>query len=104
MPMRIWRGPFRGARIVMNPRHSLRKMLVLYEHELNAWLELKLGRVDRVVDVGANDGYFTFGCIAALRRHGRRARIVAFEPEERLVRELRESLNAKRQYATHGIC
>ena len=84
----------------MNPRHSLRKMFRLYEHELNAWLELALGRVDRVIDVGANDGYFTFGCIAALRRHGRRARILAFEPEERPVRELRESLRAQHQDAT----
>jgi Methyltransferase FkbM domain len=100
MPMRIWRGPFRGARIVMNPRHSLRKMLGLYEHELNAWLELALGRVDRVIDVGANDGYLTFGSLAALRRHRRSARIVAFEPEERPVRELRESLRAQHQDAT----
>ena len=67
LPMRIWRGPFRGARIVMNPRRSLRKMLGLYEHELNAWLELALGRAKRVIDIGANDGYFTFGSAAALR-------------------------------------
>ena len=40
--MRIWRGPFRGARIVMKPRDSLRKILGLYEHELNPWLEQAL--------------------------------------------------------------
>ena len=55
VPMRIWRGPFRGARVVMNPRESLRKALGLYEHELNGWLETALGRVSRVLDVGAND-------------------------------------------------
>lgn len=99
VPTRIWRGPFRGARIVMNPRHSLRKIFGLYEHELNAWLELALGRVERVIDVGANDGYFTFGCIAALRRYGRNGRILAFEPEKRPVQELRESLRAHKQNA-----
>jgi hypothetical protein len=25
-PMRILRGPFRGAVVIMNPRHSLRKL------------------------------------------------------------------------------
>ena len=33
IPMRIWRGPFRGASVVMNPRHSLRKVIGVYEHE-----------------------------------------------------------------------
>ena len=84
----------------MNPRHSLRKMVGLYEHELNGWLELAVSRVHRAIDVGANDGYFAFGCIAALRRHGRSARIVAFEPEEQPVRELRESLSRQQQDAT----
>ncbi|HWN97244.1 MAG TPA: FkbM family methyltransferase [Methylomirabilota bacterium] len=99
MPTRVWRGPFRGARIVMNPRHSLRKVFGLYEHELNGWLEVAFGRIDRVIDVGANDGYFTFGCVAALRRHGRRGKIVAFEPEKRPVQELRESLRAQKENA-----
>jgi len=99
VPTRVWRGPFRGARIVMNPRHSLRKVFGLYEHELNGWLEVAFGRIDRVIDVGANDGYFTFGCVAALRRHGRRGKIVAFEPEKRPVQELRESLRAQKENA-----
>jgi hypothetical protein len=50
---RIWRGPFRGARIWLNPRHSLRKIFGLYENELNPWLEETLPRVVRVIDVGA---------------------------------------------------
>jgi hypothetical protein len=92
---RIWRGPFRGARIVMNPRNSLRKILGLYEHELNSWLEHALRRVTRVFDVGANDGYFTFGCAAAFRRLGQAGEIIAFEPDERCVALLRESLGAQ---------
>ena len=83
VPVRIWRGPFRGARLVMNPRHSMRKIVGLYEHELNGWLSAALRNVDRIVDVGANDGYFTFGCVAAFQRCSVKGSIIAFEPEER---------------------
>ena len=91
--MRILRGPFRGAVIVMNPRNSMRKVLGLYEHELNLWLELALLRVTRVLDVGANDGYFTFGCAAAFRRLGKTSEIIAFEPQQQHMATLRESIN-----------
>jgi predicted RNA methylase len=95
MPMRIWRGPFRGARIVMNPRASLRKIFGLYEHELNPWLDQALQRVTRVLDVGANDGYFTFGCAAAFRRLGKSGEIIGFEPQATHVQKLRDSLAAQ---------
>lgn len=95
VPTRIWRGPFRGARIVMNPRCSLRKMFGFYEHELNSWLERALGRVTRVLDVGANDGYFTFGCAAAFRRLGVTGEILGFEPQVQHVRELQRSIAAQ---------
>lgn len=91
MPVRVWRGPFRGATVVMNPRHSLRKVMGVYEHELNAWLDATLPRVSRVIDVGANDGYFTFGCAAALRRLGRRADIIAIEAQQQHIDQLRAS-------------
>jgi hypothetical protein len=91
-PMRILRGPFRGAIIAMNPRNSLRKLVGLYEHELNRWLKTVLPRVTRALDVGANDGYFTFGCAAAFRRLGKTGEIVAFEPQQQHIDELRESL------------
>jgi hypothetical protein len=97
MLTRIWRGPFRGARIVMNPRDSLRKIFGLYEHELNDWLEQALRRVSRVVDVGANDGYFTFGSAAAFRRLGKSGEIIACEPQERHVAILRESVASQAQ-------
>ena len=95
VPTRILRGPFRGARIVMNPRDSLRKIFGLYEYELNGWLEHALHRVTRVLDVGANDGYFTFGCAAAFRRLGKTGEIIAFEPQARHVAILRESVAAQ---------
>ena len=91
MPLRVWRGPFRGAHVMMNPRVSLRKLFGLYEHELNGWLEQALGRVSRVLDVGANDGYFTFGCAAAFRRRRTAAEIIAFEPQVRHVTAIRSA-------------
>lgn len=97
--MRIWHGPFRNARVVLNPRHSFRKILGLYEHELNDWLKAVLQKVDRVVDVGANDGYFTFGCAAAFRRLGKPGEIVAFEPLEQHFQTLRQSVDNQPQSA-----
>lgn len=97
--MRIWRGPLRGGRAVMNPRNSLRKVFGLYEHELNEWLESALRLTNRVIDVGANDGYFTFGCAAAFRRLKKRSEIVAFEPEAEHFRTLSESLGSQ----PHGL-
>jgi hypothetical protein len=90
--VRVWRGPFRGAQLVLDPRSSLRKLLGVYEHELNTWIERSLGKVSRVVDVGANDGYFTFGSAAAFRRLSRAGAVIAFEPGAESVKQLRESL------------
>jgi hypothetical protein len=93
--MTVWRGPFRGARIVANPRASLRKLLGVYEHELNAWLSAALPRVRRLIDVGANDGYFSFGGAAAMRRAGRSAEIICFEPQAQHLAELRRAMDAQ---------
>jgi hypothetical protein len=97
MPLRIWRGPLRGGRAVMNPRNSLRKIFGLYEHELNDWLESVLRLTNRVIDVGANDGYFTFGCAAAFRRLGKKSEIVAFEPETEHFASLSQSVQSQPQ-------
>src|SRR5258706_14903000 len=91
-PIRILRGPFRGAIIAMNPRNSLRKWVGLYEHELNPWLKTVLPRVMRVLDVGANDGYFTFGCAAAFRRLEKTGEIVSFEPDDRHFKILQQAI------------
>jgi hypothetical protein len=92
VPTRIWRGPFRGARIVLKPRDSIRKVFGLYEHELNGWLELALHRVSRVVDVGANDGYFSFGCGAAFKRLGKHGDIIAIDNEGEHITKLQRSI------------
>lgn len=90
--VRILRGPFRGAIIRAELRHSLRKMFGLYERELNAWIEAVLPHVNTVLDVGANDGYFTFGCAAAFRRLGKSAEIVSFEPQCEQAKQLQVAL------------
>ena len=71
----------------------MRKIFGLYEHELNRWLEAALRRCNRVLDVGANDGYFTFGCAAAFRRLGKVGEIIAFEPQQQHMETLRESVD-----------
>ena len=85
----------------MNPRNSVRKIFGIYEHELNGWLETTLLHVNRVVDVGANDGYFTFGCAAAFMRLRKRGEIVAFEPEDREFRKLEQSLKWQPRSSIH---
>lgn len=85
----------------MNPRNSLRKIFGLYEHELNEWLELALDRIHRVLDVGANDGYFTFGCGSALERRGKSCEIIAIEAENEYVQELRESTEIQKTKNTN---
>jgi len=69
----------------------MRKVLGLYEAELNPWLAQALNRADLVVDVGANDGYFTFGCASAMRQQGRPVKILAFEPIAAHVQQLRRA-------------
>ena len=92
VPLPILLGPFRGARIHMHPRHSLRKMLGVYEHELNPWLKTVLPQVNTVLDIGANDGYFTFGCAAAFERRKQTATILAFEPQAQHIQQLTATL------------
>ena len=84
----IVRGPFRGGRFYSSPRVSLRKVFGLYESELNPGVAEALKRTDLVLDVGANDGYFTFGCAAAMKRRGKAVRIISFEPLSNHVRQL----------------
>jgi hypothetical protein len=90
--MRVLRGPFRGAIIMMSPRHSIRKVLGIYEHELNSWIGKVLSSVTKVVDVGANDGYFCLGFATALRRRGITGEVIAFEPQHECVQTLRASV------------
>lgn len=62
IPVTIIGGPFRGARMMLKLACSKRKILGVYEHMLNPWLRRVLPSVQVVWDIGANDGYFTYGC------------------------------------------
>jgi hypothetical protein len=94
-PLPILTGPFRGATVHLHPRHALRKVLGIYEHELNGWVASVLPKVDTVIDIGANEGYFTLGSAAAFRRLEKRGEILAYEPEPEAFERLR--LGTQRQ-------
>lgn len=87
----IMSGPFRGGTFFGSPRHSIRKMLGVYEYELNGWIRAALHEADGLLDLGANDGYFTFGCAAAFARSGRRCQIACFEPDPHYAGVLRRA-------------
>ena len=78
--LQILAGPFKGASVYLNPRHSKRHILGLYEDVLNPWIESVLAKVNVVYDIGANNGYFTYGCAQAIKTKNKTATIVAFEP------------------------
>lgn len=95
MPLPILTGPFRRATVYLHPRHALRKVLGIYEHELNGWLAAVLPKVNTVIDIGANEGYFTFGSAAAFHRLKKRGEVLAFEPDPEAIKKLR--LGAEKQ-------
>jgi hypothetical protein len=99
-PVRVLYGPFRGARLSLTPADSVRKILGLYEHELNAWLRRALNTVDDVVDVGANDGYFTFGCAAALKRRRKHGAVIAVDPQAACCEQL---IRSRDRFALYGV-
>jgi Methyltransferase FkbM domain len=80
----------------------MRKVFGLYETELSPWVAEALKRTDLVLDVGANDGYFTFGCAAAMKRQGKAVRIISFEPLSNHVRQL-EIARSKAGFTTSEI-
>ncbi|MBD2121682.1 FkbM family methyltransferase [Trichocoleus sp. FACHB-262] len=47
---------------------------------MNPWLSQIIPKIQVVWDVGANDGYFTYGCAQALKRHHADGHIISFEP------------------------
>lgn len=82
VPLTVLAGPFRGSQIILNPKHSKRLVLGAYEHILNPWLTQILTQIEVVWDVGANNGYFTYGCAHTIKRINPSAsiNIIAFEP------------------------
>jgi len=76
----IVRGPFKGTPLVPVSSYSWRKIFGIYEHVLNKWLESFVPHIEVVWDVGANDGYFCYGCAHRILEHRGQAVVVALEP------------------------
>src|SRR5262245_25731694 len=88
--MMILFGPLRGARLPLSWLHDKRKIIGVYEHVLNGWLGRTLQQTLAVLDVGANNGYFAFGCAHRLLRLGRKPLIVMIEPDQTWHRHLEQ--------------
>lgn len=83
MQTRILGGPFRGARVGFDARRNKRKVAGVFEWQLNGWWRKELARADFFWDVGANDGYYTWGVAHVLQGRGGGA-VLAFEPDRSL--------------------
>jgi hypothetical protein len=81
---RVLRGPFAGMRYPPDRIASIPKLLGIYERELHPWIEQALATFERVVNIGAADGYYAVG----FARHG--LRVDAFESAPTARRELRD--------------
>ena len=80
--VRILGGPFKGAKMFLNPANSKRKIFGLYEHVLNNWITKTIVGKNFVFDVGGNTGYDTYGFAHLLLKQKTPAPLViAFEPE-----------------------
>jgi hypothetical protein len=99
-------GPFRGMKYVAEGIGSVYypKLLGVYERELHSVIEAIVGlRPDRVIDVGAAEGYYAVGL--ALRNP--QAEVVAFEQEvegQRLVRDLAARNGVADRVRVRGRC
>ena len=79
--MRIIRGPFKGARMFLNPANSKRKLFGLYEHVLNSWISEITPQKDFAFDVGSNTGYDLYGIAHLMsQKNTRPVDIIGFEP------------------------
>ena len=93
VPVKIQAGPFKGAKMFLNPADSKRKIFGVYEYTLNSWILDKSKGKQFVFDVGANTGYDTYGFAHLLLSHGIESpSIIAFEPEAPALPELTRPL------------
>ena len=75
-------GPFRGAKVYLNPANSKRKIFGLYEYVLNEWITKTIENKEFALDVGANTGYHTYGFACLLQKNNsQNPTVIAFEPE-----------------------
>ncbi|MBB5751971.1 hypothetical protein [Prosthecomicrobium pneumaticum] len=68
--------------MLLNKNTSKRKIWGLYEYVLNAWLSQKIQSHSNFIDIGANNGYHTYGFSYAASRAGHRdVRVISVEPD-----------------------
>lgn len=80
--LKILGGPFKGAPCFLNPAYSKRKIFGLYENCLNAWITKTVKGKQFVMDVGANNGYDTYGFAhALLKNQAKNPFVLSIEPE-----------------------
>lgn len=80
--LKIIFGPFRGAKVYLNPKSSKRKIFGIYEYVLNNWISEVVPRKEFVFDIGANTGYDTYGFAHLLSKaNSSRSHVIAFEPD-----------------------
>jgi hypothetical protein len=102
---RILSGPFAGM-AYLNEAHGSAlnaKLLGVYERELHpVWTELVRRDFDRVVVLGAAEGYYAVG----LARYFPQAKVIAFETDEKaraLVRELSALNQVAARMSVQGV-
>jgi hypothetical protein len=79
--IRVMAGPFRGAMVYLKPSNAKRKLLGIYEHVLNDWIAKVAPEKDFIFDVGANNGYDTYGlAYLASHKNSRPISVVSLEP------------------------
>lgn len=101
--LRIVRGPFRGARMYLNPSGSKRKIFGLYEYVLNDWITKVAPRAGFIFDVGSNTGYDLYGFAhLASAGNSRPVEVIGFEPEVAEFPELTQPI-AWPEYSRCGI-
>lgn len=99
--LRIVRGPFKGARVFLNPANSTRKIFGLYEYCLNSWLAEVPKIKDFAFDVGSNTGYDLYGLAHLISQgNSKEATIIGFEPEAETFPEL----TVPREWAEYSNC
>jgi hypothetical protein len=75
---KLWLGISRGTYLPLNPRHSMRIMLGLYELELVRYFKAFLRPGNCIYDIGARYGYYTL----AFSRMAAPGLVYAFEPDQ----------------------
>lgn len=92
-------GPFRGAKVLLNPATSKRKIFGLYENVLNDWIRSAIVGKEFVLDVGANTGYDTYGFAHLLQENGVASpTVLAIEPN------VLPELDIPRQWDCYSAC